>query len=125
MTNADLANILHALLGNITDADFDMIVKTRHSMSSAALNGNLAQSGDATSAHLGACALAVNNMPAGVRGHIVGKLATSVFGPVAAMVDEDQLASLRGIEQRLHAGSDKMRDEGHKLWLTLNQIEGK
>jgi hypothetical protein len=27
------------------------------------------------------------------------------------------------IRYRLHAGSDAMRDEGHKLWLVLNRLE--
>jgi hypothetical protein len=30
--------------------------------------------------------------------------------------------SLREIEKRLHGGSDAMRDEGHKLWLILNDL---
>lgn len=35
--------------------------------------------------------------------------------------DEEQMAKLRAIQARLHAGTDKERDEGHRLWLLLNQ----
>jgi hypothetical protein len=34
----------------------------------------------------------------------------------------EQLEKLQAISDRLHGGSDKMRDEGHKLWLVINQI---
>lgn len=37
-------------------------------------------------------------------------------------VDEEVFEKLRRIEQRLHGGSDAMRDEGHKLWLVLNDL---
>jgi len=35
----------------------------------------------------------------------------------------EQLEKLQSISDRLHSGSDKMRDEGHKLWLVINQIK--
>ena len=38
-------------------------------------------------------------------------------------MEEEDLQKLRNIERRLHAGSDAMRDEGHKLWLVLNRLE--
>ena len=38
------------------------------------------------------------------------------------LIDEDQITKLRAIEQRLHSGSDAMRDEGHKLWLVLKEV---
>ena len=37
---------------------------------------------------------------------------------------EEDFQKLLNIEQRLHAGSDAMRDEGHRVWLILNNIEG-
>jgi hypothetical protein len=38
-------------------------------------------------------------------------------------IEEEDFQKLRNIERRLHAGSDAMRDEGHKLWLVLNRLE--
>jgi len=38
-------------------------------------------------------------------------------------LEEEEFQKLRNIERRLHAGSDAMRDEGHKLWLVLNRLE--
>jgi hypothetical protein len=35
---------------------------------------------------------------------------------------DEQMEKLRAIASRLHNGSDKMRDEGHKLWLIINQL---
>ena len=40
------------------------------------------------------------------------------------LIDEDQLERLKQIASRLHGGSDKERDEGHKLWLLIEQIKG-
>ena len=37
-------------------------------------------------------------------------------------VEKEAFEKLRRIEQRLHGGSDAMRDEGHKLWLVLNDL---
>ena len=39
-------------------------------------------------------------------------------------LSEKDFQKLRNIEQRLHAGSDAMRDEGHRVWLILNNMEG-
>jgi hypothetical protein len=38
-------------------------------------------------------------------------------------IEEEDFQKLRNIERRLHAGSDAMRDEGHKLWLVLNRLD--
>jgi hypothetical protein len=35
-------------------------------------------------------------------------------------IEKEQFEKLRAIEKRLHGGSDTMRDEGHKLWLVLD-----
>ena len=37
-------------------------------------------------------------------------------------VEKEAFEKLRRIEQRLHGGSDAMRDEGNKLWLVLNAL---
>ena len=37
-------------------------------------------------------------------------------------VEKEVFEKLRRIEQRLHGGSDAMRDEGHRLWLVLNDL---
>ena len=37
-------------------------------------------------------------------------------------IDAEQIAKLRAIADRLQGGSDKMRDEGHKLWLIVGEI---
>jgi hypothetical protein len=37
-------------------------------------------------------------------------------------IEKEVFERLRRIEQRLHGGSDAMRDEGHKLWLVLNDL---
>jgi hypothetical protein len=34
-------------------------------------------------------------------------------------IEEEVFEKLRRISDRLHSGSDAMRDEGHKLWLVL------
>lgn len=39
-----------------------------------------------------------------------------------AMGRSEHYTKMRLIERRLHGGSDAMRDEGHKLWLVLNDI---
>lgn len=36
---------------------------------------------------------------------------------------EELMPKLVSIQGRLHGGSDAMRDEGHKLWLVVNQLE--
>jgi hypothetical protein len=38
------------------------------------------------------------------------------------LIDEDQLVKLRQIADRLQSGSDKERDEGHRLWLLIKEI---
>lgn len=42
------------------------------------------------------------------------------FGPAPT---KDGLAKAAAQPQALQAGSDRERDEGHKLWLVLNDIE--
>jgi hypothetical protein len=42
----------------------------------------------------------------------------------AYVVFQEQRDVLKAICDRLHSGSDAMRDEGHKLWLILNQMKG-
>lgn len=37
-------------------------------------------------------------------------------------VEDEDIAKLKAISDRLHAGSDKERDEGHKLWLIWDKI---
>jgi hypothetical protein len=36
---------------------------------------------------------------------------------------EELMPKLVSIQGRLHGGSDAMRDEGHKLWVVINQLE--
>jgi PHD/YefM family antitoxin component YafN of YafNO toxin-antitoxin module len=47
---------------------------------------------------------------------------TNPAEPAAYLIDADQFARLRAISSRLHAGTDRERDEGHKLWLVLNAV---
>jgi hypothetical protein len=35
----------------------------------------------------------------------------------------EQLAKIKEICDRLHSGSDAMRDQGHRLWLVLNEVK--
>ena len=44
--------------------------------------------------------------------------------PVGYAIDADDFKRLRKIERELHAGTDRERDFGHRLWLILNDIEG-
>lgn len=39
---------------------------------------------------------------------------------VAYLIDADTFNKIRSLEQTLHAGTDRERDAGHKLWLALN-----
>jgi hypothetical protein len=39
------------------------------------------------------------------------------------IIDADQLNKLTLIAARLQSGTDRERDEGHKLWLLINQIK--
>ena len=39
------------------------------------------------------------------------------------MVDPDDVAKLRKLATELHAGSDRERDYGHRLWLIVKDIE--
>lgn len=36
------------------------------------------------------------------------------------LLEEDAVEKLRKLQQDLHAGSDRERDFGHRLWLVLN-----
>jgi hypothetical protein len=36
---------------------------------------------------------------------------------------DELMPKLVSIQGQLHGGSDAMRDEGHKLWLVVNQLE--
>lgn len=38
-------------------------------------------------------------------------------------IDADQLKKLRQIADTLHGMSDAARDQGHKLWLIVTEIE--
>ena len=38
------------------------------------------------------------------------------------LIEADDLEKLQCIAATLQSGSDKMRDEGHKLWLVLRNI---
>ena len=37
-------------------------------------------------------------------------------------IEKEEFEKLRAISDRLHAGSDAMRDEGHKLMLALDNM---
>jgi len=39
------------------------------------------------------------------------------------LIDAEQLEKLRNISSRLQSGSDRERDEGHRLWLLICDIE--
>lgn len=39
------------------------------------------------------------------------------------LLDEDQFRKLKALASRLQGGSDRARDEGHRLWLICNDIE--
>lgn len=125
MTNANIAAVLHALLGAITPHDMNNLIQRLKRQEELQLNGSIQEQAHATADTLRACELAVNNMVPGDRARIANLLAQRLLPRGVLPMDEDQRLTLRGIERRLHAGSDKMRDEGHKLWLVLNQIEGK
>ena len=125
MTNANIAAVLHALLGAITAQDRNNLMHHLQEHEAYGLKGTMQEQADASIRTLRACELAVNNMVPGDRARIANLLAQRLLPHGVLPMDEDQRLTLRGIERRLHAGSDKMRDEGHKLWLILNQIEGK
>ena len=38
------------------------------------------------------------------------------------LIDEEQFETLRKIASRLQGGSDRERDEGHRLWLLAGAI---
>ena len=38
-------------------------------------------------------------------------------------IEKEQLEAIRAIADKLHAGSDKERDLGHKLWSIISQVE--
>jgi hypothetical protein len=38
------------------------------------------------------------------------------------LLEGEELARLRAIADRLQGGSDRERDEGHRLWLIVNAI---
>jgi hypothetical protein len=38
-------------------------------------------------------------------------------------LETERLQTLEAIAERLQSGSDQMRDEGHKLWLVLQEIK--
>jgi hypothetical protein len=38
------------------------------------------------------------------------------------LLDAESMDKLRKISERLQGGSDAMRDEGHKLWLILQEV---
>lgn len=39
------------------------------------------------------------------------------------LIEDEQLEQLQNIASRLQGGSDRMRDEGHKLWLLIQTIK--
>jgi len=39
------------------------------------------------------------------------------------VLDDDQIRNLWAIAERLQGGNDKERDEGHRLWVILNQVK--
>ena len=39
------------------------------------------------------------------------------------VLSEDEVEKLRAICFTLHSGSDKMRDQGHKLWLIIDNFQ--
>lgn len=39
------------------------------------------------------------------------------------LIDEHTFAKMRQLQHDLHAGTDRERDFGHRLWLMLNNIE--
>lgn len=125
MTNANIAAVLHALLGAITPHDMNNLIGRLKRQEELQLNGSIQEQVHATTDTLRACELAVNNMVPGDRARIIKAIAQHCFGEFTAVADQEQMDAMRAIQHRLHAGSDKMRDEGHKLWLVLNQIEGK
>ncbi len=42
---------------------------------------------------------------------------------VGYFIEPEELAKLRAVSSTLHAGSDRERDAGHKVWLVVNAIE--
>lgn len=47
----------------------------------------------------------------------------NAYRDVLAEITEELLPKLKQIHARLHAGSDAMRDEGHKLMLVCNDLD--
>lgn len=43
--------------------------------------------------------------------------------PDVYAIESQDLEKLRAMSKRLQAGSDRERDEGHRLWLVVNTIE--
>ena len=39
-------------------------------------------------------------------------------------IEKEYFERLRAIEKRLHGGSDAMRDEAHRMWLALDNVNG-
>lgn len=39
------------------------------------------------------------------------------------MLDAEDFEKLRRLAERLHSGTDRERDEGHRLWLILERAE--
>lgn len=47
----------------------------------------------------------------------------NAYRDVLTEITEELLPKLKQIHARLHAGSDAMRDEGHKLMLVCNDLD--
>lgn len=113
---------LASLLGNLTIHDRRAIVSALEEGDRAGLNGNMQAQADTSKLLMARCMSALANIPPGVRERIASEPS---LPQGCALIEQEDLQQLRMLSQRLQGGSDKMRDEGHKLWLILNRIEGK
>ena len=43
--------------------------------------------------------------------------------PIGFLIEPDAMEKLRQIQAQLHAGTDRERDYGHRIWLVLNRAE--
>lgn len=76
MTNTDIANVLHAILGAITPHDMNNLIRRLKRQEELQLNGSIKEQSHATVDTLRACELAVNNMVPGDRERIAAFITT-------------------------------------------------
>lgn len=76
MTNTDIADVLHAILGAITPHDLNNLIRRLKHQEELQLNGSLQAQCHATIDTLRACELALSNMAHGDRDRIAALIAS-------------------------------------------------